>query len=150
MSNYKNISTKENEDNNEILQVFEDFTLYVAQPSPTLEAVFNNQSFNPETWWLIHGRNKFPVLAKLASRIFSIPTSSASSERVWSVFDLIHTKQHCKLKNETVNKLVFVYINSQLEINQNDEAASIDYFLNQINDEEDNGNIHDDESDVDP
>ena len=39
--------TKENEDNNDILEVFEDFTRYVARPSPNLEAVFNNKSFNP-------------------------------------------------------------------------------------------------------
>ena len=91
-----------------------------------------------------------PCFVKLASRIFAIPTSSASSERVWSVFNLIDTKKRCRLKNDTVNKLAFVYVNSQLVINQNDEAAAIDYFLQQLNGGEDIGNIDNDESDIEP
>ena len=49
-----------------------------------------------------------------------------------------------------MNKLVFVYINPQLENNQNDEAAAIDYFLQQLNDGEDISNIDNDESDIEP
>ena len=54
----------------------------------------------------------------------------------------------CKLKNETVNKLVYLYINSQLKISQSDEAAVIDYFLEQVNDGEDIVIDDDDESDM--
>lgn len=138
----------QNETEAVISEEFNKFTEYVAEPSSKLEVFFNSKSFNPRTWWLVHGRNKFPVLSKLACRIFAIPTSSASSERVWSVFSLIHTKKRCRLKNETVNKLVYVYINSQLKVNQNDQDPAIDYFLEQINGGEDIVTDDDNESDV--
>jgi hAT family C-terminal dimerisation region len=79
--------------------------------------------------------------------VFAVPTSSASSERVWSVFSLIHTKKRCRLKNETVNKLAYVYINCQLVVEKNDEDANIDYFLQQFNEEE-FACIEDDDLDV--
>ncbi|KAJ8576430.1 hypothetical protein ON010_g2780 [Phytophthora cinnamomi] len=48
------------------------------------------------------------VLEKL---LLSIPTSSASSERSWSIHGFIHTKLRNRLTPERVNKLVFVYTN---------------------------------------
>ena len=59
---------------------------------------------------------------------------------------MIHTKKRCRLKNETVNKLAYVYINSQMAVEKNDEDANIDYFLQQFNDEEFNC-IKEDEKD---
>ena len=59
----------------------------------------------------IYGRTEYPALARIALRVFSCPTSSADSERAWSVFDLIHSKRRNRLVNLRVNKLVFVYMN---------------------------------------
>jgi hypothetical protein len=39
-------------------------------------------------------------LSQLADLVFSIPTSSASSERAWSIFDYIHTKKRNRLSTE--------------------------------------------------
>ena len=50
----------------------------------------------------------------LVDRLFQVPTSSASSERVWSVFSLIHSKKRSRLGNEKVVKLSYIYINSNL------------------------------------
>jgi len=47
-------------------------------------------------------------------RLFSIPTSSAASERAWSVFSMLHTKRRNRLKNSTVIKMAYIYINSSL------------------------------------
>ncbi|KAG6943474.1 hypothetical protein JG687_00018438, partial [Phytophthora cactorum] len=44
-------------------------------------------------------------------QLLSIPTSSASSERSWSIHGFIHTKLRNRLTPERVNKLVFVYTN---------------------------------------
>ena len=89
--------TKENENDNDIIEIVDNFTRFVVRPSFELEAFFNNKLFNAETLWLIHERTKFPVLPKLSCRIFAISTSSTSSERVWSIINLIHTKNAASL-----------------------------------------------------
>ena len=45
---------------------------------------------------------KFPILS---SRLFVVPTSSAASERIWSVYDFIHTKRRNRLSTDKVDKL---------------------------------------------
>lgn len=52
------------------------------------------------------------MLYALAARVLSIPTSSASSERSWSVHSFIHNKRRNRLKPERVEKLAFVYSNA--------------------------------------
>eukprot|EP00644_Phytophthora_capsici_P012458 jgi/Phyca11/46283/gw1.46.191.1 len=64
----------------------------------------------PLDWWLLN-RSQFPMLYALAARVLSIPTSSASSERSWSVHSFIHNKRRNRLKPERVEKLAFVYSN---------------------------------------
>lgn len=124
------------DNDDEINKEFDRFIQLVAEPSSAYARLFESKSFDPRTWWLVHGKNKFSSLAKLACKVFAIPTSSASSERVWSVFNLIHSKKRCRLKNQTVNKLAYVYVNSQLVVDQEEEASEIDYFLQQINGED--------------
>src|SRR4051794_22213639 len=68
----------------------------------------------PKQFWTVLFRNKFRSLSKLASRVFTVPTSSESSERIWSVFDFIHSRPRNRLSTDKVNKLVFVYTNSAL------------------------------------
>ena len=65
-------------------------------------------------FWKVLLAQKFPILYKLASRLFSIPTSSAASERVWSVFDFIHSARRNRLGNDRVSKLVFLYSNNAI------------------------------------
>lgn len=124
------------DDKQEICDEFIKFMSYVAEPGEKASQYFSRKNYNIRSWWMIYGRNKFPELSKIASRLYAIPTSSASAERVWSVFSLIHTKKRCKLKNETVFKLAYVYINTQLISDYAMEGESIDYFLQQLNDEE--------------
>jgi ABC-type dipeptide/oligopeptide/nickel transport system ATPase component len=88
-------------------------------------------------WWLIFGQTRFPNLFKLAQRVLVIPTSSASSERVWSVFSLIHSKQRNRLSNESVIKLSYTYINASLGHGNNVVSTvlnnQIDYCQQQLN-----------------
>lgn len=65
-------------------------------------------------YWSVEGMAKYPELAKVALRIYSIPSSSATSERAWSTYGLVHSKTRNRLKPETQNMLVFVYINSAI------------------------------------
>ena len=57
-------------------------------------------------------REKFPILFKVASRLFVILTSSAASERV---YDFIHTKRRNRLNTDKVDKLVSLYANASIE-----------------------------------
>jgi hypothetical protein len=75
---------------------------------------------------------KYPYLAEIAIRIFSIPTSSAASERAWSTFSFIHNKKRNRLANDKVNKLAFVYINASLI----DEQDKRDYAFQQMQEDE--------------
>ncbi|EGZ12144.1 hypothetical protein PHYSODRAFT_457372, partial [Phytophthora sojae] len=64
----------------------------------------------PLDWWLVKV-NKFPLLHALATRVLSIPTSSAASERSWSVHSFIRTKRRNRLKPDRVEKLAYLYSN---------------------------------------
>lgn len=66
---------------------------------------------SPLQWWTWDGADKYPLLAPIAQRLFVIPTSSAASERSWSIFKFIHSARRNRLKNETVIKLAFIYSN---------------------------------------
>ncbi|EGZ08234.1 hypothetical protein PHYSODRAFT_386878, partial [Phytophthora sojae] len=69
-----------------------------------------NARDTPLDWWLVKV-NKFPLLHTLATRVLSIPTSSAASERSWSVHSFIHTKRRNRLKPDHVEKLAYLYSN---------------------------------------
>jgi proteasome lid subunit RPN8/RPN11 len=58
-----------------------------ADPSPN--DVLSFSKFSALQWWTILGRKKFPNVYKVAKQIFKIPTSSAASERIWSVFNFV-------------------------------------------------------------
>ncbi|ETP37852.1 hypothetical protein F442_14431 [Phytophthora nicotianae P10297] len=66
---------------------------------------------SPSSFWKIHGRAAFPLLKPVADMMFAIPTSSASSERSWSIYDFIHSKRRNRLHALRVEKLVFDYSN---------------------------------------
>jgi hypothetical protein len=65
------------------------------------------------TLWKFHGMAA-TSLCKLALAIMSIPTSSAASERCWSVMGNIHTENRNRLTDEHVEKLVFIYFNERM------------------------------------
>ena len=67
---------------------------------------------SPSHYWGSYANNEFPLLAKVAHRLYYIPTSSASTERCWSVFALVHSKRRNRLCIDKVEKLVFIYCNA--------------------------------------
>ncbi|KAE9290864.1 hypothetical protein PR003_g25182 [Phytophthora rubi] len=70
----------------------------------------DNDRYNPLNWWSLPS-NKYALVQEFASLLLSIPTSSVSSERSWSIHGFIHTKLRNRLTPERVSKLVFVYTN---------------------------------------
>lgn len=63
-------------------------------------------------YWATSGSSSFPLLSRIAQRLYTIPTSSAASERVWKVFSSIHTKKRNRLINKRVEALAFVKANA--------------------------------------
>lgn len=68
------------------------------------------QKTKPRSYWTSVGR-EFKLLGKIADVVFALPTSSAASERAWSIFNHIHTKKRNRLSVDKVELLVYVYIN---------------------------------------
>ncbi len=62
-------------------------------------------------WWLADGTD-WPLLQNLAQRVFSLPASSAASERNFSTFGFIHSKLRNRLDQEKVRKLVYIKTNT--------------------------------------
>ncbi|CAG8609263.1 3234_t:CDS:1, partial [Gigaspora margarita] len=75
-------------------------------------------------------------LQKLAIRILSIPTSSASAERNYSNFGFIYSKLRNHLKNNQIKKLVYIYSNLRIhyttieQIIESNKNEIIDLVLN--------------------
>ena len=65
--------------------------------------------FSPYDFWFHESR--WPLVKKAALVVFSIPTSSAASERSFSSHAFIHTKIRNRLSAEKVSMLVFLYSN---------------------------------------
>lgn len=81
-----------------------------ANMSPsTLEEFFG---MSGRMYWSQFGADAYPLLQSIAMRMFNIPTSSASAERVWSIFSFIHSKSRNRLNWDKASKLAFIYINS--------------------------------------
>ncbi|OWY97306.1 hypothetical protein PHMEG_00032201, partial [Phytophthora megakarya] len=70
----------------------------------------DNYRYNPLNWWSLPSKS-YVLVRQFAKILLSIPTSSASSERGWSIHGFIHTKLRNRLSPDKVNKLVFVYTN---------------------------------------
>ena len=61
-------------------------------------------------WWKLH-YGQFPLLAKLARCLFSIPATSAAIERVWSSSGLTITNRRSTLGPRNFKHLLFVHEN---------------------------------------
>jgi hypothetical protein len=61
---------------------------------------------SPVNWWKSLCTNQ--PLRNLASKMLSIPPSSASAERIWSLYGGVHTSKRNRLTNIRAEKLVAV------------------------------------------
>ncbi|ETI30421.1 hypothetical protein F443_22457 [Phytophthora nicotianae P1569] len=68
---------------------------------------------SPLDYWSAKSEKIYPMLKKIAEVVFTIPTSSAASERAWSIFDHIHSKQRNRLSVAKVEMLTYIYINHE-------------------------------------
>eukprot|EP00644_Phytophthora_capsici_P019652 jgi/Phyca11/133843/e_gw1.817.3.1 len=66
---------------------------------------------SPKDYWESRSAKEFPLLKQIARIVFAVPTSSAASERAWSIFDHIHSKRRNRLSVEKVEMLAYIYIN---------------------------------------
>jgi hAT family C-terminal dimerisation region len=64
----------------------------------------------PLQYWLSDG-SEWPLLQKLAIKLFILATSSVASERNFSTFVFIHSKMRNSLGHEKVKKLVYIKTN---------------------------------------
>ncbi|PNX84021.1 HAT family dimerization domain containing protein, partial [Trifolium pratense] len=64
-------------------------------------------------WWESY-RDEHPELQKFAIRVLSLTCSSSGCERNRSAFEMVHTKRRNRLKQRTMNDVVFVMTNSKL------------------------------------
>ena len=69
------------------LEIIAALDFFVDPPSHQLKAI---QKMKAMQWWNLIGQKQFPSLYKgLAKHLYKIPTSSAASESIWSVFDFV-------------------------------------------------------------
>lgn len=66
----------------------------------------------PRVWWQTFAPNQ--VIQTIATRILSVPPSSAASERNWSLFSITHSLRRNRLQKQRVEKLVFIRSNLRL------------------------------------
>lgn len=85
------------------------------------ETVFKMDS---RSYWNIFGRHEFPCLFLCAKEINEMISSSAASERIWSIFRFIHSRLRNRLQNEKVEKITFIYVNCAIL----DKADQTDYM----------------------
>jgi Protein of unknown function (DUF 659)/hAT family C-terminal dimerisation region len=87
----------------------EDYLTMIGSMSPDLEEEY--YSLTGQQFWSQYGKDQYPHLAKIALRLYTVPTSSAAAERVWSIYAFIHSKRRNRLGIKKVEKLAFIYIN---------------------------------------
>nr|KAJ0205899.1 hypothetical protein LSAT_V11C500264210 [Lactuca sativa] len=80
-------------------------------------------------WWVAYGAST-PQLRKIATRIFSLTTSSSGCERNWSTFEGVHTKKRNRLEASKLKNLVFVQFNANLmENNKKRKTKDMEVLL---------------------
>jgi len=72
--------------------------------------MLDNKRKTPLQYWQSDG-TAWPELQKIALRVFSMSASTASSERNFSAFGFVHSKQRNCLDDASVEKLVFIKSN---------------------------------------
>ncbi|KAE9038968.1 hypothetical protein PR001_g7722, partial [Phytophthora rubi] len=87
------------------------------------------------SYWAEYGIKDYPNLYRIAIRVFAVPTSSAASERVWSIYSFLMIKRRNRLTFEKLERIAFIYINSCLL----DDIDCRDYLATDV-DEDIDGN----------
>lgn len=72
------------------------------------------KGLKPTLWWKTYGFET--SLAKVALKILSMPTTSASTERSFSTHGYVHSKSRNRLSNERAAKLTFIQHNYNLQL----------------------------------
>jgi hypothetical protein len=62
---------------------------------------------NPLLYWK-ENENKFPILAKLATKYLSVPASSAPVERLFSIASKVFRPDRMRMKDETFETLMIL------------------------------------------
>jgi Protein of unknown function (DUF 659)/hAT family C-terminal dimerisation region len=78
-------------------------------------------------YWLVDGK-AWPELQKVATKLFSMATSSAASERNFSTMGFLHSKLRNRLTINTVEKLVFIKSNLSAFYDQAWDAEDSESF----------------------
>ncbi|KAF4127060.1 hAT family C-terminal dimerization region [Phytophthora infestans] len=69
---------------------------------------------SPRDYWGAKDEKNYPLLKKVAQMVFAVPTSSAASERAWSIFNHIHSKRRNRLSVEKVERLAYTVSTSTM------------------------------------
>ena len=64
--------------------------------------------------WKLTGNRHFPLLTTVAVCLSSYVSQSANVERVCKAHKVVHSLSRNRLKNETVHKLLYLYVNLRL------------------------------------
>ncbi|XP_058779267.1 uncharacterized protein LOC131653196 [Vicia villosa] len=89
----------------------------------------------PTQWWESYG-DEHPELQNFAIRVLSLTCSSSGCERNWSAFEMVHTKKRNRLKQQTMNDLVYVMVNTRLTKNKA-ERKKRDLTIDDFQDDDD-------------
>jgi hypothetical protein len=90
------------------------FALYRAQDGPFHEhSPAWGAAENPRAFWVM--MHEFaPRISRVAIRLFRTPCNSVSSERSFSVQNIIHDKKRNRLQPARTNKLMYIYVNRRV------------------------------------
>lgn len=84
----------------------QDFISYVTKN-------WKNEGLSCLSFWKTN-EERWPALATLAKRLFSVPATSANVERMFSVSGHIFSSKRGRIKNSLFESLVFTKLNEQL------------------------------------
>ncbi len=77
----------------------------------------------PDLIWKNSLQKEFPLLYELARHVLVMSTQSADVECLCKAYKVIHTKMRNCLKNSTVFKLIYCYVNLHL-LNDNEQGSN--------------------------
>ncbi|RHZ09724.1 hypothetical protein DYB31_010634 [Aphanomyces astaci] len=103
-SNVELTELKINPDRHHVLVEIAAFVDAMKNPS-TKARSFIEECVTLMTYWHQVGSTKFPALYVIAQTVFSVPTSQAAAERVWSIYEFILTKRRNRLNPDKVSML---------------------------------------------
>lgn len=81
------------------------------------------------TFWENHASKEFPLLAKAATRLLSMHVTTCSSERNWSIWGKVYTKDRNRLGLSLGEKIVFIRGNLQQPSFKGDEVLVAELFI---------------------